>query len=67
MGFFSGKRPESDTEKALRIHSETVREDRTQKANDLRIEQGLEPTHCGKPTSRNQHGDSVCSQCGDIF
>ncbi|MGW0920123.1 hypothetical protein ACWD3J_14035 [Streptomyces sp. NPDC002755] len=67
MGLFSGKQPESDLEKALRIHSEAVREDRTQRANDVRREQGLAPTHCGKPASLNQHGDYQCGRCGDVF
>ncbi|MER5584090.1 hypothetical protein ABT090_20960 [Streptomyces asoensis] len=60
-------KPESNLDRALRIHSEAVREDRTQQANDARRTQGLEPMHCGIVTSRNSAGDSQCGSCGDVF
>ncbi|MFI5992465.1 hypothetical protein ACIBAC_11510 [Streptomyces sp. NPDC051362] len=58
---------ESDRDRALRQHSEAVREERTQLANDRRIEQGLTPKHCGMEVSINRHGDYVCRKCGAIF
>lgn len=66
MGFFSS-RSESDIDRALRIHSEAVREERTQLGNDQRRAEGLAPKHCGVETSTNELGDSVCVRCGDIF
>ncbi|WP_405888837.1 hypothetical protein OG762_36790 [Streptomyces sp. NBC_01136] len=63
----SNNRPESQLNQAVRRHSEAVREDRTQRANDDRLDQGLAPKHCGVETSANQWGDWVCAKCGDIF
>ena len=67
MGFWSGKQPESDTDKAIRRHSEAVREERTQLANDRRREQGLKPKHCGVEASMDRHGDWLCGKCGADF
>lgn len=67
MGFLSNNRPESDFDHAMRRNSEAVREDRTQRANDERIEQGLAPKHCGTETSRTKYGDDQCRRCGDVF
>lgn len=61
------KKPENDIDKALRIHSEAVREQRTQEANDDRRAAGLAPTHCGVLSARNSHGDWECTRCGDVF
>lgn len=63
----SNSRPESKTDKAVRQHSEAVREERTQLANDRRLEQGLKPKHCGVEVSTNQWGDWVCVKCTAIF
>lgn len=62
MGFFSS-RSESSTDKALRIHSETVREERRAAINDQRLTQGLNPQHCGVEASLVD-GDFICGRCG---
>lgn len=67
MGIFSPKYPESDTARAIRIHSEAVLEERTQLANDERIAQGQTPKHCGVAVSTNGYGDYVCGKCSAIF
>lgn len=51
----------------IRRHSETVREDRTQRANDQLLAQGKPLKHCGVEASKNGLGDWVCRRCGDIF
>lgn len=61
------RQTESDVDKAVRLHSAAVREDRTQRANDRRLAQGLAPKHCGVEASQNDLGDWVCRRCGDIF
>ncbi|MFD8771412.1 hypothetical protein [Streptomyces sp. NPDC059916] len=63
----SNNRPESAVDRAVRHHSEAVREDRTQRANDERIAQGLTPKHCGVEVSTNQWGDWVCGKCTAVF
>ncbi|MFB7707923.1 hypothetical protein ACWCRC_32770 [Streptomyces sp. NPDC001940] len=60
-------RPESEADRALRQHSEAVREERTQLANDERIAQGLTPKHCGVEVSTNRWGDWECVKCGADF
>jgi hypothetical protein len=57
----------SDLDKAMRRHSEAVREDRTQRANDRRLAEGLAPIHCGVEAKKNNFGDWVCARCRDIF
>lgn len=66
MAFWNSK-SESDADRSLRRHSEALREERTQVANDARREQGQPPMHCGVVASTNSAGDSVCGRCGDIF
>lgn len=56
-----------EIDRAIRRHSEAVREERTQRNNDRRIAQGLVPTHCGVEVKQNDLGDWVCVKCGDIF
>lgn len=56
-----------DIDKALRMHSQGVREARTQQANDRRLAQGVVPKHCGAEASLNKHGDWACARCGDVF
>lgn len=63
----SNDRPESRVDQAVRRHSEAVREERTQLANDRRREQGLKPKHCGVEASMNRWGDWVCGRCSADF
>jgi hypothetical protein len=65
MAFWN--RPESNGDRAIRQHSQAVREQRTQEANDRRMDQGLAPTHCGVQASQNSLGDWECVRCGDTF
>jgi len=51
----------------IRRHSEAVREDRAQRANDERMARGELPKHCGKPVKTNRLGDYECTKCGDVF
>lgn len=60
-------RPESELSRALRVHSEAVREERTQIANDELLARGLTPKHCGVEASIDQYGDYVCRKCGADF
>ncbi|WP_458089429.1 hypothetical protein [Streptomyces malaysiensis] len=61
------RRTENKVAKALRLHSQAVREQRTAEANDRRREQGLNPKHCGAEASMNKDGDWACTRCGDVF
>ncbi|WP_109030113.1 hypothetical protein [Streptomyces rubrogriseus] len=58
---------ENDLDRALRQHSEAVREERTQLANDALRAEGKPLKHCGVEAKSNRHGDWVCRRCGDIF
>lgn len=63
---FRIRRPESNGDKAIRKHSEAVREQRNQQANDQRMAQGEAPLHCGVPASQNSLGDWECGRCGAV-
>ena len=56
-----------DIDKALRLHSQAVREARTQQANDRLLAQGRAPKHCRVEASLNKDGDWECARCGDVF
>jgi hypothetical protein len=59
-------RSESSLDRALRRHSEAVREERTQTENDSRLAQGIPPKHCGVKMSLNEYGDWACTRCGEV-